>query len=70
MAGIGIVTIIDEASATDTYYGYTNKGQVDDSALAVWGIKKVTVDTSVTTTAWASDQFNQVWDDRSSLTYS
>ena len=72
MAGVGIVTIIDDTAGDGslTYVGYTTKDLVDSSDEAVWGIKKVTVDTTTTTTSWASDQLNQIWDDRSSLIYS
>jgi len=72
MAGIGVATIIDDVNGDGSllYVGQVPKqGDSTDTSLAKWLIKKVEVDSTTTTTAFASDKFDQVWDDRSSLTY-
>lgn len=73
MAGIGVAVLIDDTAGDGSlvYTGYASKG-VDSSATdaSSFAIKRTTVDTTTTTTQWAADgAFNQVWDDRSSLTY-
>lgn len=60
---------IDEASATVTYVGYAAIGS--SNASAVWQIFKLSVSGAVTSVTWADSNanFDNVWDDRASLTY-
>lgn len=60
---------LDEASATVSYVGEAEAGS--SAASAVWRIKKID-ESSGTVITWAdgSTAFDQVWDDRASLTYS
>lgn len=62
-------TRIDEASATVTYIGNSLPGSA--TSAAAWQIKKID-ETSGTVITWASGNanFNKVWDDRASYTYS
>lgn len=62
--------IIDEASATVTYIGEAVPSATTSQAL--WRIKKIDSTTNPTTVffADANDNFDNVWNDRSSLTYS
>ena len=60
--------LIDEASATVTYVGYSHTGNA--TSAGKWLIKKVSVSGNVTTTQWASEEANQIWDNRASLSYS
>lgn len=74
MAGIGVAVLIDDTAGDGSlvYTGYVPNG-VDSSttSAANFAIKRTEVDTTTTTTQWAANgAFNQVWDDRSSLTYS
>ena len=66
---IPMATKIDEASATVTYVGKALLGSA--SSAAVWQIQKITVASTVTSITWADSDadFNNVWDDRASLTY-
>lgn len=64
-------TIVDEASATVTYVGKAKLGTAQASAL--WQIFKITESGStITTITWAdgNSNFDNVWNDRASLTYS
>lgn len=63
-------TIIDAATSAVTYIG--NSRIAGDTASAIWQIKKVTVSGTITTIAYAdgNDNYDNVWDDRASLTYS
>lgn len=67
---IGLKTIIDEASATVTYIGYAEQGAGTDAAS--WAIEKIDGDVSGDTViTWAGNaNFDQVWDDRATLSYS
>lgn len=67
---IPMLAIVDEASATVTYVGETKPGT--SSASALWRIRKITESGTITTVAFADgdDQFDNVWDDRASLSYS
>ena len=69
MGKIGLKTIIDEASATVTYIGYAEQGAA--TSAASWLIEKIDEDVSGDTViTWSpSSRFNQVWDDRASLSY-
>lgn len=64
------LTKIDEADANTTYIGKANHGTA--TSAASWQIQKVTVSGTVTTIAYAagSDNYNQIWDNRASLSYS
>jgi hypothetical protein len=60
---------VDEASTTVTYFGEAIPGTSLSSAL--WRIKRLTVSGTVTITEWAdgNGNFDNVWNDRASLTY-
>lgn len=60
---------IDEASATVTYIGKADPGSSE--ASAVWQIKKIEVIGAETEITWADGdvEFNNVWNNRASLTY-
>lgn len=62
--------LIDDADSTTTYIGKTFLG--NPTSLNKWQIRKLTVVGTVTSIGWAGgdDDFNQVWDDRASLSYS
>ena len=59
---------LDEASATITYVGEARPGSVTSAAL--WRIKRLDT-TSGTSIQWADGDtlFNNVWNNRASLTY-
>lgn len=60
---------IDEASATITYVGHADPGSAE--GVAVWRIKKI--DSSGVLKVLFADgdkEFNNIWTDRASLTYS
>lgn len=61
---------IDEASATVTYIGKADIGSLN--ASAVWRISRLTVSGTVTTIEYADGDsaYDNVWDDRASLSYS
>lgn len=50
-----------------SYYGEAEVGTLNSEAL--WRIKRVTLVGGVLTTEWAGSQFNQIWDNRTGLTY-
>lgn len=60
----------DEASSTVTYIGEAESGS--SSSDAVWRIKKFTFSGSITSLQWASGNtdYDKVWDNRTSYTYS
>lgn len=60
---------IDEVSAALSYIGYALPGS--DNADPVWKIAKISVSGTVTTIQYADSnkEFDNVWDDRASLTY-
>lgn len=64
------LTKIDEVDANTTYIGKASHGAATSSA--VWQIKKITVSGTLTTIAYAngSDNYNQIFDNRTSLSYS
>jgi len=64
------MTVIDEASATTTYIGQSSPGTATSASL--WRIRRITSSGTVTTISFAGgeDKFNQVWDNRASLSYS
>ncbi len=59
----------DTADAQTTYVGQAAPGTA--SSAAAWRIKRITDTGSAVSIDWAngSDAFDQVWDDRASLTY-
>lgn len=61
---------IDEVSATVTYIGKADPGSAEGAA--VWQIKKIEVIGTETEITWADGDvsFNNVWDDRASLSFS
>lgn len=61
--------IVDEASATVTYIGKAEPGSAE--ASAVWQIKKIEIIGTETIFTWADGNvsFDNVWNDRASLTY-
>ena len=58
----------DIADANTVYVGYARRGAATDSAA--WCIKKVTNTDGAVLTAWASREFDQIWDNRTGLSYS
>ena len=64
------ITEIDDASSTVTYVGLADPGSA--TSAAVWQIKKLTTSGSVTTVTLAdgNSNFDNVWDNRASLSYS
>ncbi len=62
-------TRVDEASSTVTYVGQAAAGSAESSA--VWRIAKVTFSGTVTSVLYADSDisFNNIWDDRLSLSY-
>ena len=64
------ISIIDEATAGTTYFGWADPGTSTSSAL--WKIWKITESGGVTTTLKAdgNDNFDNVWTSRASLSYS
>jgi len=65
------IIIIDNASSSITYYGYADPGSADSSAA--WRIlRKEVVSATVTEFKYADGDTNydNIWDDRASLTYS
>lgn len=66
---------IDFVGSTTIYKGWAalvDGGPGPDESDAVWRIQKITLNGDDTTKIWAegSAAFNQVWDDRLTLTYS
>lgn len=68
-----LVTLIDDTTTADvTYIGYAlPTGSAIATSGAVWRIKKIDESTGVTTIKWADGDtlFNNIWDNRVSLTY-
>lgn len=64
------LTYIDVSSSTVTYIGYAKTGIATSSAS--WQIKKILVSGNVTSISYAdgNDDYDNVWDNRDSLTYS
>lgn len=60
----------DEVSSSLTYVGWAVPGTLD--AAATWRIMRMSVTGTVTAIEWADgdEDFNNVWSDRASLTYS
>lgn len=64
-------SIIDEADPAITYIGYARVMGAATSA-AIWRIKRIKVSGTTTFIGWADsdDNFDNIWDNRASLTYS
>lgn len=60
----------DPASSTDNYLGIAPIGSA--TSAAVWQIRKITVLNGAVSIQWADGNhlFDNVWDDRTSITYS
>ncbi len=67
--GSQYATRVDEASATVSYIGQAVTGS--STATAVWRIKKMDTTSGIVIT-WAdgNPNFDNIWDNRASLTYS
>ena len=65
-----LVQKIDEVSAAVTYVGKAQCGA--NVAGAIWQIMRISVAGTVTTIDWADGdgKFNNVWNDRTTLSYS
>lgn len=65
-----VVEKIDQASATVTYIGQAAPGTA--TSAASWRIQRMSVSGTVTTLEYADGDlnFNNIWDNRASLTYS
>lgn len=63
-------TKVDDNTATVTYVGTAAIGVSGSDAF--WQIKKLTTSGTVLTISWAdgNDWFDNVWDDRTTLSYS
>lgn len=68
-AQVELAQIVDEASSTVTYIGKAQPGSAENAA--VWQIKKITISGTETITTYADGDadYNNVWDDRLSLSY-
>jgi hypothetical protein len=64
-----LTTRIDEVDANTTYIGRAAIGSATSSA--VWRIKKIVVSGTVTSILWADGDmnFDNIWDNRTTLTY-
>lgn len=62
-------TEVDSASSTVTYIGYASPGSAKSSAI--WKVKKIDTSSGVEITyADGNGNFDNVWDNRASLSYS
>lgn len=63
-------TFIDEYDSTTTYIGKAKIGA--DGGDAVWQIRKIFVNGTVTQVLWADgdNRYNNIWDNRTILSYS
>lgn len=60
---------VDEVDSTTTYIGVAPLGSA--TSAASWQIRKIAVSGTVTTFTWADgdEEYDNVWDDRATLTY-
>lgn len=67
---LAMKTLVDEASATVTYVGEAAVGSSLSTAL--WRIKRLTQSGTVLLIEWAdgNSNFDNIWDNRASLSYS
>lgn len=63
-------TLIDEPDANTTYIGAAKMGA--STSDAVWQITKISISGTVTTFAYADgdDNYDNIWDNRTELSYS
>lgn len=63
-------SIIDEYDANTIYVGRAVPGA--DKAAAVWQIKKIIINGTVTEVFWAdnNDRYDNIWNNRTTLSYS
>ncbi len=68
--GSAYASIVDEVSSSIIYRAEAVAGTLQSAAL--WRIQKITISGSVTTVTWASGtaNFDKIWNDRLSYTYS
>jgi len=68
-ASPGLALEYDVASATETYIGEAEAGSATSGAL--WRVRKMTTTGSDISIKWADGDtlFNNIWDNRASLTY-
>ena len=61
---------VDDVSASVTYVGEALVGTADSAAT--WRIKRITITSTITDIKWADGNqfFDNIWDNRTSLTYS
>lgn len=66
---IDLAQRVDDTTTTNiVYVGYANIGSLDSDP--VWKIKKIdTINGANTTWADGDDAFDNIWDDRTTLTY-
>lgn len=67
---VALKTIVDKSSSPTEYYGSANPGTA--TSAAYWKILRKTVSGSIDTYEYADgdSNFDNVWDDRASLSYS
>ena len=68
-----LVTLIDEAQTTPTNITYVGKAKLGTATSdAGWQILRIERSSTITAIQYAngSTRYNQVWDDRASLSYS
>ncbi len=63
-----VITILDPATSTITYVGQAVPGST--TSAAVWQIQRIDQTTGIIILYAGDAQFDQVWDNRASLSYS
>lgn len=68
--GLGVTKRVDEPNSSTTYVG-TSYQDTPDTSKAEWQIKRVTTSGSETIIEWADgdEKFDNVWDNRTGLSY-
>lgn len=66
----GMAKAVDASSSTTFYKGWADIGA--STADAVWRIQRITISSGLFTFEWADGDasFDNIWDNRASLTYS
>ena len=68
-----LTTIVDETGAPAvTYVWYATAGNANNTNKAVWNIKRITDDDAWNieiSFAWSISEFDNIWDDRATLSY-
>ena len=64
--------LIDEVDSNTTYVGATKQGSSGTTNTSIWQIKKIAVSGTVTTISYSdgNDDYDNIWDNRASLSYS